>query len=396
MFISENQQHQWMPAKMIRYLLKRLFSGVVLLFIYISILFFAIQIFLPGDYVSQFTLGLSPSDAQDLRETLGLDLPIWQRYLNWLIGILHGDLGNSFSPFEAGDPVMDVIKSTLPITLLIFGSGTALAFIIGQWLGKVAAWRGPGAVSSSITVVSIALYTSFPPWLAFLVIHFLAFRLGIPLHLGGRPMLEAPGVTEAIVVTQMLFSLVGVVILLLALNAFLHRTRRGLPAVIWALLLAVGWFASWKLLGIEDDAIEILRMAVVPILLYTALAFGEVMLIMRTSMVDTLHEDYVQTARAKGLPERKVRDRHAARNALLPVVSRLVISLPFLFSGMVMIEDVLNVDGLGSALFYGVGMQNITLAMGIMLVIGAISLGARLVLDIVQVALDPRIRTGGA
>lgn len=376
---------------MIGYILKRILSRLVLLLIYVSILFFAIQIFLPGDYISQFAMSLSAKQAQELRESLGLDLPIWQRYFYWLISILRGDLGLSFTAFGRGEPVIEVVKRTLPITLLIFGSGTTLAFIIGQWLGKIVAWRGPGLVSSSITFVSIALYTSFPPWLAFLAVHFLAFRLGIPLHFGGRPALDMPGVKEASIVTQMLLSLAVVTIFLFALNAILRRTRRSLPAIIWALLLVAGWFASWKFLGIENNAIEIVRMTVAPILLYTFLAFGEVMLIMRTSMVDILHEDYVQTARAKGLPEHKVRDRHAARNALLPVVSRLVISLPFLLSGMVMIEDVLNMDGLGSALFYGVGTQNIPLALGLMLIVGVISLTACFVLDIVQMALDPRI-----
>ncbi len=114
---------------------------------------------------------------------------------------------------------------------------------------------------------------------------------------------------------------------------------------------------------------------------------------MRTSMIDTLHEEYIQTARAKGLPENIIRDRHAARNALLPVMSRLVISLPFLLSGMVMIEQILKWDGIGSTLFYAVGMQNIPLVVGTFLVIGVLSLLARMVLDIIQAALDPRIRS---
>jgi peptide/nickel transport system permease protein len=137
---------------------------------------------------------------------------------------------------------------------------------------------------------------------------------------------------------------------------------------------------------------EIIRLVALPTITYVLLSFGEVMLIMRTSMVDTLHEDYVYTARAKGLSDRDIRDRHAARNALLPVTSRLIISLPFLLSGMVMIERVMNIQGIGTTLFYAVGMQDIPLALGALIVIGLVVLASRITLEVLQAALDPRVR----
>ena len=142
---------------MIGYIIKRLISGLILLFIYASLLFFAVQIILPGDFVSQFTLGLTSDQAEELHQSLGLDLPIAQRYLNWLQGLVSGDLGNSFTPFGVGEPVVEIVKQTLPITLLIFGVGTAIAFVIGMWLGRIAAWRGPGLTTSSITFFSRAI-----------------------------------------------------------------------------------------------------------------------------------------------------------------------------------------------------------------------------------------------
>ena len=162
---------------MIRYLIQRLITGLVLLFVFVSILFFAIQIILPGDFASQFTLALSPQQIAGLRSDLGLDLPLQERYLRWIGNILRGDLGRSFTPFGEGPPVMDIILGTLPATLLVFGIGSVLAFSLGVWLGKVTAWKGPGLTSSLITFSSIAFYTSFPPWLAFLLIFFVASRL---------------------------------------------------------------------------------------------------------------------------------------------------------------------------------------------------------------------------
>ena len=378
---------------MLRYLVKRFLTGLILLFIYVSVLFFAVQLILPGDYVSQFVLGMTQQESQQLRQQLGLDLPIWQRYFIWLSNLVRGNLGTSYSSWGQGPPVSEVIAQTLPVTLLIFGVGTILAFVIGRWLGKVAAWRGPGLVSGSITFASIALYTSFPPWLAFLIIYFAVWRLNIPISMQGRPSFDAPKNSQAMVMTKMLLGLGLAFLLIFALNWLFRRwRRRPLADIVVFILILVFWSLSWFGFGIWEQIPGILRQISLPILTFVLLSFGEVMLIMRTSMMDTLHEDYVQTARAKGLSSRRVRDEHAARTALMPVTSRLMISLPFLLSGMVMIEEVMNIQGIGTTLFYAVGMQNIPLALGATIVIGVVSLLARLLLDVMQASLDPRIR----
>jgi peptide/nickel transport system permease protein len=170
--------------------------------------------------------------------------------------------------------------------------------------------------------------------------------------------------------------------------------KRHLPGVVFFPLLVAGWAGSWYAFDLASSAIEVLRKAALPILTYTLLSFGEFMLITRTAMVDTLHEDYVLTARAKGLTDRAVRDRHVARNAMLPVISRLVVSLPYLMTGAAMIEQTLNWAGVGWMLFFAVGMQDIPLAIGAGLVIGLLSLVARLSLDVLQAFFDPRIRSG--
>jgi peptide/nickel transport system permease protein len=158
-------------------------------------------------------------------------------------------------------------------------------------------------------------------------------------------------------------------------------------------VITFSWVLSWVILGIDIDAVRILGDIILPIITFTLLSFGEIMLIMRTSMNDAIREDYIVTAHAKGLKDHHVRDRHAARTALLPVTSRLFISLPFIFSGMVMLEQVLSVQGIGTTLFYAVGMQNVPLALGAMIMIGIFSMGSRLILEILQASIDPRIRS---
>ena len=131
------------------------------------------------------------------------------------------------------------------------------------------------------------------------------------------------------------------------------------------------------------------------IIIFVMLSFGDTMLMMRTSMADTLFEEYVFAARAKGLPEKDIRDRHASPNALLPVLSRQIINVPILLSGMVMIEEALGTGGMGSLLFESLRNYDVPVVMGALLVIGVIALASRLLLEIATAYLDPRLRFVG-
>ena len=380
---------------MLKFIIKRLLSGLIILFLFQTAIFFAVQIILPGDFVSHFAMALSPEDLKDMRQQLGLDLPIGERYLSWVSNLLRGDLGRSYSLRGSGQTVSDILKAATPPTILVFGVGTALAFLLGLWLGKITAWRGPGLVSSSITFGSIALYTSFPPWLAFLLVYFMTTQLGLLPQSIDRRMWQEASLDPSQVMGQMVIALLAALAVLLVLNEITRRlARKSLPTGIFLLLLAAIWVASWRLFGIEKFALDIAKAAALPLVGYVLLSFGEMMLVMRTTMLDVMHEQYVQTARAKGLPAGAVRDRHVARNAILPVLSGLVIRLPYLLTGAVMLERALNWQGIGTQLFTAVGLQNILLVIGLVLVIGMISLGTRLLLDILQALLDPRIRLG--
>jgi peptide/nickel transport system permease protein len=175
---------------------------------------------------------------------------------------------------------------------------------------------------------------------------------------------------------------------------FRRLTRRRVPRWVQLLVGAAIATGVWYGMGISVLVFDLLKAAAVPVLIYTLLTFGETMTIMQSSMTEVMREEYVQAARAKGIPDHAVRDRHAVRNALLPVLSRLVISLPYLLAGIVIIEDSLNWPGLGSFMFLSLYWQDIPVVMGILLFIGLLSLIARLFLDVLTAYLDPRIRFG--
>lgn len=381
---------------MARYVARRALSSLIALFFFLTILFFVIEVMIPGDFTYQYLM--TRGARQALQSRLGLDLPLWERYWYWLRTVFEGGLGRSLYGF----PVAEYLKTLIPPTLLVFVMGAGTAFMLGLWMGKITAWRGPGFLYGASTAGAIALYASFPPWMAYLMTYFFARRLGwfrsvlseSPFNAERGVWPDSPLSPHAVMIYIVaVFALAW--ILVWAVNKGLERlARRRLPVwldiLLYLLLLGIGWFG----LGLGPQVRDVLSLAGLPILTFVLLSFGETLLIMRTSMTDTLKEEYITTARAKGLPSHVIRDRHAARNALLPVLSRLVVSLPYLMTGLVIIERALDWPGLSGALFDSLYNQDVPTALGALLVVGVASAIARLLLDVVSAYLDPRIRFG--
>ena len=149
---------------------------------------------------------------------------------------------------------------------------------------------------------------------------------------------------------------------------------------------------AWAVSGTGYLAVDILKHMILPIGTLTLISFAGTMLLTRNSMLETLREDFVMAARAKGLPEKVVRDKHAARNALLPVVTSLVYGLIFAIDGSIIIETIFSWPGMGLTLLNAVRREDLPLAMGAFVFIGIFALVAHLVADILYAYLDPRIR----
>ena len=386
---------------MTRYLIRQSLFSLVKLFLFATLMFFFIQILMPGDWVDQYSLFMSRAEQEALRAELGLNLPLPQRYLEWLRGLVTFDLGHSLT----GEPMTEILAQVIPPTLFVFVIGTVIAFLFGFWLGERTAWRGTGFLSSLTTLGGITLFTSFPPWLAYLFAYLLSGqqdfyvmgeRGGLRLATFRNLDIEVWRQTDlspSTVVFRMFLTLVLVAVLVLALNYLLQRlSKRRIPVLLLLLLIGAGTIGSWVLLGMQAMALDILKMSWLAILTYTVLSFGETMLIMQSSMTEVLKEEYVTTAHAKGLPASQVRERHAVRNALLPVLSRLVISMPYLITGVVIIESAVGWPGMGMAMWNALYWQNMPVVMVMVLFVGILSLAARLVLDVLIAYLDPRIR----
>ncbi|HDQ72434.1 MAG TPA: ABC transporter permease [Chloroflexi bacterium] len=361
-------------------------------------MFFVTEMLIPHDFTVQFALSMNRELREQLAEELGIDMPLGERYVTWLKRLAQGSLGTSFY----GYPVVEYLKGLIPYTLLVFFTGTLIAFLFGQWLGKVVTWQRSGVLTTTATFGAIALYTTFPPWLTFLVTYFLAMRINLFRPLFGWRSLSAELAREiwrdaTLVPERVMLYMVGTFVAMLVIVSLINKLlekkiRWRMPGFLQVVFFIAGMVGMWFGLGFGRYAFDILSISGLPILTYVLLSFGDTMLIMRTSMTDTLKEEYVNTARAKGLPSHVIRDRHAARNALLPVFSRLVISLPYLLTGLVIIEDVLGWPGISGALFNSLYQQDMPVVMGALLMVGVLSSVARLALDVMYAVLDPRVR----
>lgn len=384
---------------MLKFILKRTVSGVVALLLFTFLMFVIIEVALPGDYATPFRLEMTGDEIAAFRETLGLDRPIPVRYWIWLRNLITSGLGQESSRFGRGLQ----LKSVIPPTVLVFVVGLGCAYLLGGWLGRLTGWR-PGWKSDGITLVGIATYTLFPPFLGFLMVRYLGnpmfdLRNRLIDDPRGALWLEAP-VTEQDVMLTMAATLIVVAALYVVIGSWVARRKNlrmlSLPAFVVIAGVSYGW---WVYRSIDVFALDILFDGALAILAFLLLSYGEFMLVMQTSMASVAHDDYILVARAKGIPDRKIRDRHAARNALLPLLSRFAVSLPYLLTGLVIIERAVGWPGVGSFLFQAVDAQDMPVIMDTLVVIGVITLVVRLVMEVLTAVLDPRIRVqfeGGA
>ena len=378
------------------YLVRRIGQMGLTLFLIITLTFFLVEA-QPGDYASFYVLNpdLPPEVKDEIRAAFGLDKPVWQQYLIHLKNTFTGNFGVSFGNFPR--PVMDVLAERVPRTLVLFLTATAASFYIGFFLGKAIAWRRGGPFEYAATISGATLFTAFTPAFALMMIWVFAFRLGwFPVGKFLDPLVwRGADVSANYVFGNMLLSVAAFIFFALFVMLLFKKFGRRVPSVM-AVPVIVGGAAvillAWALSGIGGLALDIVKHLVLPVVTLTLISFAGTMLLTRNSMLETIREDYVMAARAKGLPDKQVRDRHAARNAMLPVVTSLVYSLIFAIDGSVIIESVFSWPGTGLTLLQAVRSEDLPLVMGAMLFIGVLSLLAHVMVDVLYVFLDPRIR----
>ncbi|WP_041078142.1 ABC transporter permease [Thermotoga caldifontis] len=382
---------------MLKFLGKRVLQIVILLFIYVTVVYWLIEA-MPGSFVDQYLLNpkLTPEIRENLKRQFGFDKPAHMRYLIYMRNFLKLDLGISFSYFPT--KVTTIIAERLPRTVFLFVTSTLVSYALGYSLGKRAAWKRSGVLDKATTFVGIVFWTIFLPLLAIFNIWLFGVILKIlPLNQFIDPNLwkNAPLSAQTIFIRLLSNALVFLIVFLIALlvsNRLKTIPAKKLTLYVSSIATIVVSVSIWILSGYSIYAWDIIKHMVLPVLTLTLYSFAGSMLVMRDTMLDVIKEDYITTAKAKGLPDGVVRDKHAARNALLPLVTNFVISLGATVGGGIITETMFSWPGMGRAYLEALNSQDTPLLIGLLVFTGIFVLIAHLVADIMYAVLDPRIR----
>jgi peptide/nickel transport system permease protein len=383
---------------MTRFLTRRIIQMLILFVVFLSFVWLLLQ-WMPGDVASALVLNpnIPPETADLLRQRLGLDEPLYVQYVTYITNFFRGDMGVSFTRYP--QEVSSILWTALPRTLVLFLTATILAFWAGFKSGKLIAWGRGGSSEQAFIVGGVFFQTVFYPWFAIVMLWLFGFRLGI-FPVGRFIDADEWRNTEfnantvfgrmiwSVVLATVVYGVIRWAVPKLTADPFRQdRYRRiGFFAV---LAILIGF---WVLSPMRPFAGDILHHTILPVVTLGLIAFGATMLLTRSAMLETLGEDYILTARAKGLPDRVIRDRHAARNALLPVTTSLVLALAFVIGGGIVTETIFSWPGMGRIFLDAVQSSDIPLALGGLSIVGVLALVGHLVADILYSILDPRIR----
>lgn len=320
---------------MARFILRRLVQMIPLI-IGITFLTFAIVNLVPGSPVSQYEFNprARPEDVARIKSSLGLDEPWHIRYFTWLGNVVQGDLGLSLVNYT---PVTNRMLSVLPNTLLLTTTALLFALMISIPLGLYAAVKRNSWFDYVVNIITTVLFAVPTFWLGLLMIILFAVKF----------------------------------------------TEWGLPSLP---------VAGTRSLRGESGILDRIEHLILP-----AVALGAVQLAawaryIRSSVLEVIRLDYVRTAEAKGLRERGVLYRHAFRNALLPLITLIGLTLPELFGGALLIETIFAWNGIGRLAYNAALSSDYTLIMGTVLMFAVLTLASNLIADVTYAILDPRIR----
>jgi peptide/nickel transport system permease protein len=321
-----------------RLIAKKLSQAGVVMFLVVTATFFLIHL-APGDpFTPNIDISnISPARIAQMRRNFGLDEPIPVQYLAYLKNVATGDLGLSFSEHR---PVSQVILDRLPNTLVLAGLALILDFLIGMSVGVWQAWKRDTMSDRVLTVVTLVLHSTPVFWLGLMLMLLFAVELRV-LPVGG--------------------------------------------------VVSIGVYESLSPVGQIWDRIKHL---ILPVTTLALIGSGSTARFQRAAMLETLSQDFIRTARAKGLSERSIVLKHALRNSLLPVITIFGLSFPVLLSGSVLVETVFGWPGMGMLTVDAVTSRDYMVVTAIGLISASMVITGNLIADLLYTVVDPRTRPG--
>jgi len=323
------------------FIVRRLLGAIPLVLGIATLIFLAINL-APGDPTALYFNPNMPAEVlEQVRRNLGLDQPLHVQYVKWLGSFLRGDFGYSFAQAR---PVSQILLEALPNTLVLTGSALFLVFLIGIVLGVLQAVRQHSWFDRVSSVIALFFYSMPSFWLALM----LMLLFSLKAHQWGWPLAFPPtGMTNVV---------------------------------------------DYEFLGTGGKIADRLLHLVLPVATLTLALAAGVARYTRGQMLEVVRQDYIRTARAKGLPERTVILRHALRNSLIPVITLLGLYLPLLFSGAVFVEMIVAWPGMGRVIVEAIYQRDYPLVMATSFVFAVLTVLGSLIADLLYAVADPRIR----
>ena len=312
-----------------QYLLNRLGQSAVVL-VLVSLIGFIVLNLAPGGPMSQFAMnpGMSQAELDRIAESLGLKRPLMVQYLDWFSRLFVGDWGHSF---RDGRPVLSVIAGHLPATLLLMGTSTLLSIIIGTWVGVLGAVRRYSIFDTLATVGAMVALSIPTFWFGLVAIFFFSLELG--------------------------------------------------------------WLPAGNMYTIGDQTLgDYAAHLVLPVLVLALVNVAIWSRYMRSATLDVIDQDFVRTARAKGVPYRRVLTHHVIRNALLPMITLAGLQIPTILGGALVTETVFTWPGMGRLFLDSLGYSDYPVIMGILMFSAILVLLGNLLADLLIGVADPRVR----
>jgi len=331
-----------------RFVINRSIQGVITVVVVTSLVFILFEA-MPGDPLARFNLDpkfkSNPGAVARLRSDFGLDQPELTRYFVFMRNMFTFQFGPSFFYTR---PVSSILADALPRTLGLFGTATVITYLLGIVIGSRIGWKRGGAGEGGWILFSLFFYNMPSFWIGLIFIWIFAFKLGwFPLS-----GFQSANIND-----------------LIDKFPFLKGLGSGFQGAfdyIWHLIL--------------------------PLVVLILISLAGVILLMRTSLLEVLKEDYILTARAKGLPENVVRRHHANRNAYLPVVTSFTIALAYSVGGAIILENIFTYQGVGYFFLQSIIQQDHFLAGATLFILSLLVIVGNIVADLLYAWLDPRVR----
>lgn len=342
----------------------------------------------PGDSAAAaLGPGATEEQYQALREEMGLDRPLMERFVSWAGSMLAGDLGNSLIP--PNQPVTEMIGNALPVTAQLAIMSILLSLVIAVPVAVWSAYRR-GSVFDQVASISAFAFISVPSFVAgLLLIYLFVFNHGLA--------------------QQLLLGAALIIGLLVALSPVGRRGGSRAPGVVWGRSLLAGLaigavialialflpeFPRQGFVPIADGLVENLRSLFLPALTMALMEVAIFTRVLRSDMITTLQQDFVLSSRAKGMPTRHVLVAEALRPSTVSIITLAGISLGRLIGGTVVVERLFNLPGMGNMIVEAVQNSNIAVVTGGVVVIAVFYVFINMLVDISYVLIDPRIRRG--